>query len=42
METDLEILAGTISAHARELAPKEWESEYRPILMQVLGPLRLG
>jgi hypothetical protein len=36
METDLEILAATIRAHARELAGQEWEREHRPILMQIL------
>jgi hypothetical protein len=36
METDLEILAGTIAAHARELAGQEWEREHRPILMQII------
>lgn len=37
METDLEILAGTIAAHARELGGQEWEGEHRPVLMQILS-----
>jgi hypothetical protein len=36
MNTDLDILLATIRDHARELAGQEWETEHRPLLMQIL------
>jgi flagellar motor component MotA len=42
MQPDLEILSATICAHAREQAGKEWETEHRPILMQILANVGLA